>query len=79
MGQVVIMGDHEDGLATGNELAKEFKDRICRARVEVARRLIGNDNGRVVGHGPRNGGALLLPAGDGGRQLVGLVGQINLF
>ncbi len=38
--------------------------------VEVAGRLIGDQDGRVVSQGPGHGGALLLAASDSTRQLV---------
>jgi len=34
----------------------------ARARIEIARRLIGEDDGRIVHEGARDGDALLLTA-----------------
>ncbi len=69
------MGNHDHRLAGGNELQEELEDVLGRGRIEVARRLVGHQQRRVVGQSAGDGRALLLTAGDLAGQLVSLVGQ----
>jgi hypothetical protein len=59
------VGDHNQGFALADELAKEGKDFAGGAEVEVAGGFVGDDERGIVGQGAGNGGALLLAAGDG--------------
>src|SRR5512139_2427858 len=67
---VGLVGDHDDGqallLVEGLEDVHDLRARLA---VEIAGRLVGQDQGRIVEQGPGDGHALLLAA----RQLVGLV------
>lgn len=56
------MRHHHNGFAFRREILKKLKDRVRRARVEIARRFVGDDDGRIVGERARDGGALLLSA-----------------
>ena len=56
-----------------------MEDGIGRVAVQIARRLIRHNNGRVVGQGAGNGGALLLPARNGGGEFVRLLRHVHLF
>ena len=60
-----VVGDHDDGLA---ELvdggAQEGEDLATRAGVEVARRLVGEDQIRPGSQGAGDGDALLLATGE---------------
>ena len=47
--QVLIVGDDDHRLATGNELVKKVKDAVRRLLVQVTGRLVGDDQRRVVG------------------------------
>ncbi len=73
------MGDQNDGLALRYQGLKDAKDRFGGDRVQIARRLVGDDHRRIVDQRPGNGDALLLPARGMGRQLVGVFGQFDLF
>ena len=69
-GQFRVVGDDDEGLVHFvAEAEKEFVQLFGRLRVEVARRLVGQDHGRLVDEGTRHGDALLLAA----RKLRGLV------
>ena len=61
----------------GGEAGKQLEDRVRRARIEVAGRLVREQHRRVVGERAGDGGALLLPARQGRGQLVGLVGDAD--
>ena len=59
------MGDHHDRLAElAHGAAHEREDLGAGARVEVAGRLVGEDDLRPAGQGPGDGDALLLAAGE---------------
>src|SRR3990172_7707497 len=73
--QVVVVRDHQDGLALPHQVVEELKDRLGGLRVQVAGGLVGDENRRVVRQGAGDGGALLLPAGDGGPGVVRVVRQ----
>ena len=68
-GEVLFVRYEEDGVTRGVYLVEEVHDFVAGAGVEGAGRLVGEDDGRLVDEGARNGHALLLAAG----QLVGPV------
>ncbi len=76
-GQAVVVRDHDDGLALCHQRLKDLKNRLRSHRVQVARRLVGNDDRRVVHQSSGNGDTLLLAAGGMGRQLVGVLQQFD--
>ncbi len=57
------MRDHDDGLARFIQLGQQGHDLVTGARVEVAGRLIGQNNVRVIDQGSGDRHALLLAAG----------------
>ena len=62
-----VVGDHHDGLAElVDGLAHEVEDLGAGLRVEVAGRLVGEDDVGPAGQGPGHGDPLLLAA----RQLA---------
>src|SRR5688500_11496964 len=77
VGEVAVVGDHADGLAGGDESLEELEDGFGGARVEVAGRLVGEDERRVVGEGACDGDALLLAARAGGGELVGVLHHVD--
>ncbi len=76
---VVFVRHQHDGLARVVELVKQPHDLVARRRVEVARRLVGEQNARSIHQRARDGDALALAT----RQLVGpvvhAVGQLHLL
>src|SRR5499427_921925 len=59
-----VVGDHDDGLAElAHAAAQQVQDLRAGAGVKVAGGLVGEDDFRPTGQGPRDGDALLLPAG----------------
>ena len=67
---LVVVGGGDDGdAALFAELVEELDDLLAGVEVEVAGRLVGEDDGGVVGEGAGDGDALLLSAG----KLVGAV------
>src|SRR5215472_3944069 len=67
-----VVGDHDDRLAElAHAPAEQVQDLRTGARVEVAGGLVGEDDLRPAGQGPRDRDPLLLPAG----QLRGAVPQ----
>jgi len=62
--------DDDDGPPLGGGAAQEVEDELARGGIEVARGLVGEQDGRVEHEGAGDGEALLLAA----RQLVGAAG-----
>ncbi len=74
--QVIIVGHHQHRFALLNQALEQRHHRLGRAGIEVAGRLIGDDQGWVIGQGARNRHALLLAAGKVRRELIGLVADL---
>ena len=74
-GDVVVVGDHEDRLAALVEAAEQLDHLVPALGVEGARRLVGEQQGRLVGEGPGDGEPLALAAGERARGGLGLVRQ----
>ena len=64
-----IVGHHADRRAALVQLAEESHDCLAVLRVEVSRRLVGEEDQRLARYGPRDGDALLLAA----RELRGIM------
>src|SRR5258706_15850556 len=69
VGDAGVVGDEDDGLVGGGEVFEDADDLAAGFRVEVGRRLVGQDERRLVDEGAGDGYALALAAG----QLVGAV------
>ena len=78
-GHVALVGDEDDRAARGVELVEQAEDLGRRARVEVARRLVGQDQGRLGDERPGDGDALLLAAGQLAGPVADPVGQADLL
>ena len=73
-----VVGDHDDGLAELVDGAAEQAQHLAAgARVEVARRLVGEQHGRLGDERPGDGDALLLAAGELGRTVRQAVGEAD--
>ena len=57
------------------EFLEQGENLLARVRIEVARRLVGEQNGRVVDQRPGDGHTLLLAAGKLGGLMVQPIGQ----
>ncbi len=68
-GDIILVGDHDDGIAAAVELVEDLEDLVARAGIEVAGRLVGEQDQWRVGEGAGDGDALALSA----RELVRLV------
>ena len=75
--QLGVVGHGHDRPALLHEGLEELEDDIRRRRVEVARRLVGDEQGRVVGQRTGDRDALLLPTGGARRQLACLIGHAH--
>ncbi len=64
-----VVGHQDDGAAVARELSEERDDLPPAARVEVASRLVGEEDRRVVGERPRDRHSLLLPAREARRAV----------
>src|SRR5689334_6593602 len=62
-----IVGDHADGGAGAVQLMEQVHHRLAALRIEVAGRLVGEEQRRFAGDGAGNRDALLLTA----RELTG--------
>ena len=78
LGQLGIMGDHDDQPVPGHLLQKLHHLHAGLA-VQRAGGLVGQEDVRVVDEGPGDGNALHLAAGHLGGHLVELVAQPHLF
>ena len=63
-GDVPLVRDHEDRLPRFVQLPQQRHDLLAGGRVEVPRRLVGEQQLGVVRKRPRDGDALLLTAGE---------------
>ena len=76
--EVNIVGGHHHRRAFLAGCLQERDDARCRLGVEVARRLIGNDDLRFVEQGAGDGDTLLLATREFARHLLGLVAHADL-
>jgi len=75
-GDIFIMGDKHDGdAALFIELAEQFHQITASRRIEIAGRLVGEDDGGIGDQGAGDGDALLLAAGQFGRGVGLAVGK----
>ena len=72
---VGVVGDQDDGPAGGMEVVEELDDLGAGVAVEVARRLVGEEDGRLRDEGAGDPDALLLAARQLGRLVVQAVAQ----
>src|SRR5580765_7672040 len=61
-GNLLLVRDHDDTPSQGRDLPEQGHDLVARARVEVSRRLVGQEQRGPVHQGPRDGHALALAA-----------------
>ncbi len=71
------MGDHDDCLARLHQALEKLEDRLGGGRIQVAGRLVRQDQRRIVDQGAGDGHALLLPAGDVRWQFVSVFAQLD--
>jgi hypothetical protein len=76
-GELAVMSHEEDGLPLSVQPPEELEHLGGRDRVEVAGRLVADDQLGVGGERPRDRDALLLAAGELGREVVGLVAETD--
>ena len=72
-----VVGDHHNGRSRSVEIPQKKEDFVGSFTVQIARGFIGQNNGRLVEEGARNGDALLLAAGELVRHLVRLGGHAH--
>ena len=78
-GDVVFVGHHDDRLASLVESPQQGHDLVGRHGIQVAGRLVGQDDVRVVDQGPGDGHPLAFPAGELGRPMVHAPGEPGQF
>ena len=66
---VGLVGDYDERLALRVQFLEQLHDLHGRLGVQVARRLVGQQHGGVVGERAGDGNALALAAGQLGRQV----------
>jgi hypothetical protein len=79
MGDIGVMGDHEQGDILLLMQVGEYGHNILTGMgIEVTGRLIGQDNRRVFGQSAGDGDPLLFTAGEFGRSMIHTVGEADL-
>ena len=74
----LVVGDIEHrGAELFGQLADLAAHLFAQAGVEIAQRLVHQEQARIHGDGARQGDALLLPAAEQSRRAVGLFFQLN--
>ena len=77
-GQVGVVGDqHQGGARLLVQLEQQVGDRGAGVGVEVARRLVGEEDARPMDEGPRQSDALLLAAGKLDRVMAEAVAEAD--
>ena len=76
--EVEVVRRHQHRRARGVDVAQQLEDAAGRALVEVAGRLVGEEDHGVVDQRPREGDALLLAPRELARVLARLAGQPDL-
>ncbi|MBA7568093.1 hypothetical protein ES708_09814 [subsurface metagenome] len=77
LGNDGFMSDQDNGIALPVEFIQQAHDLLPGNRVQVAGRFIGQNNGRVVHHGPGNGHPLALAAAQFAGPMGGPVRQAH--
>ena len=78
-GDVVLVGDQDDGDALAVEFLEDGHDLDAGAGIEVAGGFVGQHHGRLVDQGAGDGHPLLLAAGKLVGIMVGTFGQPHPF
>ena len=71
LGKLLIVRDQNNRCAAFMQFMEQSHDVVSGFRVEVSRRLVGKQNGRIGCEGSCNGNTLLLSAGQFGRLVFG--------
>ena len=79
MRDIFFMRDDDDGFAFGVEILEDGHDLLAGARIEVAGRLIAQDNYRIVDQRARDRYALLLAAGELARFMIHALAEADAF
>ncbi len=78
-GKAGVMSNDDERLALGDQLLEQAENVLGRLRIQVAGRLVGGQERRIVGQRAGNRHALLLPAGQRRGELVGVIRHVHLL
>ena len=78
-GQRRVVRDDEDGRAVRVDAIEQRRDVLAVSLVELARRLVGDEQRRPVGQRARDRDALHLAARELRGQMIGAIGQTHVF
>ena len=78
-GETHFVRDDEHGHAVPGQLPDDAEHLSHHRGVQGRCRFVEKDHLRMHGQRPGNGHALFLPAGEGGRIVIGLLGHADLF
>ena len=71
-----LMGDHhDDHVSLAGQSCQKIQDLLAGLRIEIARRLVGIQDGRLEEDRPPDRHPLLFPAGEGVGPMLGAIGQ----
>ena len=77
-GELRVVGDHDDRSSVlADEAREDLEDPLRVLRVEIPRRLVGENERRIVGDRARDRDALLLPARELPRLAVIELGEVE--
>ena len=68
--RAIVRHDHHAQLELVRELGEQLVQPLAVVMVEISRRLVGEEHGRIGGQGTRDSGALLLPARQRARAMM---------
>src|SRR2546422_4129965 len=74
-----VVRDHAEGGAVAMQIAQQLHHRLAALRVEVASRLVSQQDERIAGHGAGHRHALLLAARQLAREMAGPVRHADLL
>ncbi len=78
--ELKIMGDEDRRQVTpAAEIGEKVENQLAGALVQIAGRLVGEQQRGVAGEGARDGDALLLSSGKFSGAMFGAVGQPDFF
>jgi hypothetical protein len=78
LGQVLVVGNHNQGGAISVGSPKESQNVFTSGRIQLSSRLVSQKQHGLIGQSPSDGDSLHLPAGELGSSMPGSVRQAHV-